>query len=530
MGIPSYFSYIVKNHSNIIKRLEELKSVNNFYLDSNSIIYDSLRFLSDKYKGNNTAFERLLINQVIKKICEYIEFVKPDGVIYIAFDGVAPLAKLDQQRTRRYKSYLLTHIRSQLEKSEIKCWDKTAITPGTKFMEKLGKSITKYFKGKEKTFGAKQIIVSTSSERGEGEHKIFGYIRDNSDYHAKTISLVYGLDADLIMLCLNHLPISKQIYLYRETPEFIKSINSELEPNAAYFMDIPVLADVIIADMNGFKTVDDKCKWNRLYDYIFICFFLGNDFMPHFPSVNIRTGGIHILLSAYSNTIGRTKKTLTNGKTIYWNNVRTFIEYLVGGEERHLCDEYKLRSRWEKRYYPSGTIEEQMSKLDNIPTKERDLEKFIDPYNRYWQNRYYKTLFDTEISKPFLKEICNNFMEGLEWVMRYYTTGCPDWRWSYRYHYPPLWNDLLTYIPHWETTMIEPNANTNVTEWTQLAYVLPRPSLKLLPKRIEKALLEKYSDNYPLDCKINWAFCKYFWEAHPDLPPINIEELEKITT
>lgn len=169
-----------------------------------------------------------------------------------------------------------------------------------------------------------------------------------------------------------------------------------------------------------------------------------------------------------------------------------------------------------------------MNILENIPTKERSIEKFIDPYSYYWQDRYYKKLFDTDMSRPFLKEICTNYMEGLEWVMKYYTTGCPDWRWSYRYHYPPLWNDLLKFIPHWETVMIEQNSNTSVSELVQLAYVLPRPSLKLLPSKIEKVLLNKYSENYPLDCKMHWAFCKYFWEAHPDLPTINISQLEKI--
>ena len=42
MGIPSYFSYIVKNHPEIIKKyFKETFFVSNFYLDSNSIIYDS---------------------------------------------------------------------------------------------------------------------------------------------------------------------------------------------------------------------------------------------------------------------------------------------------------------------------------------------------------------------------------------------------------------------------------------------------------------------------------------------------------
>ena len=48
----------------------------------------------------------------------------------------------------------------------------------------------------------------------------------------------------------------------------------------------------------------------------------------------------------------------------------------------------------------------------------------------------------------------------------------------------------------------------------------------IFPQR--QALLEKYESNYPLDCEMHWAFCKYFWEAHPGLPHINIENLEEI--
>ena len=131
MGIPSYFSHIVRNHSEIIKRLNKLKSINNLYIDSNSIIYDTLRIISKEYNGNDEDFEDLLIQGVIKKLDEYIEFIKPNGVVFIAFDGVAPVAKLEQQRTRRYKSYLLGKIKSQLDSTVQNVWDKTAITPGT---------------------------------------------------------------------------------------------------------------------------------------------------------------------------------------------------------------------------------------------------------------------------------------------------------------------------------------------------------------------------------------------------------------
>lgn len=100
MGIPSYFSYIVKNHPEIIKKLcfNNIK-VNNLYLDCNSIIYDAV---------HNIDFAKLIesdADAIIKMVCEkinhYIILLKPDLNVYIAFDGVAPVAKLEQQRSRR---------------------------------------------------------------------------------------------------------------------------------------------------------------------------------------------------------------------------------------------------------------------------------------------------------------------------------------------------------------------------------------------------------------------------------------------
>ena len=73
---------------------------------------------------------------------------------------------------------------------------------------------------------------------------------------------------------------------------------------------------------NGLELTTQQQK-NRIYDYIFICFFLGNDFMPHFPSINIRTGGVDKMINAYKATVGNTDENLTDGKVIYWKNVKT---------------------------------------------------------------------------------------------------------------------------------------------------------------------------------------------------------------
>ena len=103
MGIPSYFSYIVKNHANIIKKLcSSTIQVNNLYLDCNSIIYDAVHNID--FTNIKESDADIIIRAVCDKINEYILLLKPDHNIFIAFDGVAPVAKLEQQRSRRYKS------------------------------------------------------------------------------------------------------------------------------------------------------------------------------------------------------------------------------------------------------------------------------------------------------------------------------------------------------------------------------------------------------------------------------------------
>ena len=154
----------------------------------------------------------------------------------------------------------------------------------------------------------------------------------------------------------------------------------------------------------------------------------------------------------------------------------------------------------------------------------------INPTLPEWQSRYYERLFHMEINDERRKQICFNYMEALEWTMKYYTSGCVDWRWKYKYNYAPLLQDLVKYIPYFQTSLFKQENNNVVSPYTQLSYVLPRSSLNLLPKHIETNLLKKHPEWYDENISICWCFCKYFWESHILLPDININELEQITT
>ena len=522
MGIPGIFSHIVKNYSRVLKKLtRNTIPVNNLYLDCNSIIYDAV---------HNIDFTKLLIsdidtiiNSVCSKIDEYIFQLKPNNIVYIAFDGVAPVAKLEQQRSRRYKSLYQNNISKSIFKdAKPDPWNTTAITPGTIFMKKLNENIKKKY-NEPKKYNIDSFVLSTSDKYGEGEHKLFEFIRQFPELHKDKNTVIYGLDADLIMLSINHLPISENIYLFRETPHFIKSINSELEPDESYIIDIPELAKIITLDMNNGL----EQKVNRVYDYIFLCFFLGNDFMPHFPSVNIRTGGVDKMMNAYKATIGNTNEILTDGKKIYWNNVRKLVQYLANLEEENIKMETKVRDRREKQLLPDITPEDKFKKFESIPQYDRALEKYINPFKTNWQHRYYKCLFDVDIDETRRKQICTNYLEGLEWTMKYYTTGCPDWRWCYNYNYPPLFSDLLHFIPVFDAEFVATKIAKPVSELVQLAYVLPKQSLHLLPEKLYENLIKDHSNWYNADCDFVWAYSRYFWESHVQLPHIDIDELEK---
>jgi 5'-3' exonuclease len=257
-----------------------------------------------------------------------------------------------------------------------------------------------------------------------------------------------------------------------------------------------------------------------------LCFFLGNDFLPHFPALNIRTTGINHLINAYKFVFnGNDKETLTQGREINWKNMRKFIAHLALNELDYIKEEYVQRDKLSKRlHYGTGKPDEDENLL--LPLKERAHELYINPHETGWETRYYKILFNISINDDRRKDICTNYLEGLEWTMKYYSTGCADWRWLYHYHYPPLLVDLIKYVPYFDHTFVPLQPKQPVSPLAQLSYVLPPSSMELIPYDLHKKLLQEQPDWYVGNYVFLWAFCKFFWEAHVELPHIDMDVLE----
>ena len=557
MGIPSYFAHLVRRHRTIIRKYTKNDMpIDNLYLDCNSFVYDAVR--DTKFSTQNKNYEEQIIQYVGDKLSEYILLLAPQKKVFIAFDGVAPVAKMNQQRKRRYMSWFQQRMNLEEGSLPVESWNTAAITPGTAFMTELTRRINERFTlnwpGKE------EIIVSAADEAGEGEHKIYEYIRQHPSYHKNTLTVIYGLDADLIMLTLNHLHIADKLYLFRETPHFIQSLDKTLDANELYLLDIPKFGMAIIEELGAKPKADAGADTNtnadanmfvdnRLFDYIFLCFLLGNDFLPHFPALSIRTTGIDRILGAYKHLFLTNGLSLTQhkGRDIVWKNVRILVAFLGQHEHEYILEEYKGRERQSSniqqgRRPPNGSQDKNKNKNKNkdkedpnllLPMKDRSVEIFINPQKSGWENRYYRELFDiNELNEERLKEVCVNYLEGLEWTLAYYTSGCTDWRWTYKYDYPPLLADLIKYVPFFNTQFIAVKPKNPVRPLVQLSYVLSENSYNLLPPIVSETL-QLYIKNTPelfneSTYTFKWAFCKYFWEAHVGLPEIHLSEIERM--
>lgn len=584
MGIPSYFSYIIKNHANIIRNRRQVKSnFSSMYMDCNSIIYDCVRKIESDTEPRERGFniEDAIITLVIAKIEKYVNDIQPNNVLYIAFDGVAPFAKMEQQRIRRHKTGYMSEIArksgehemcvpakesdcSSFQQDQGFClrdskgiplslrlenpcippslqssspeyfappsWNTSAITPGTQFMNMLSLRVKRAFVESGRYFGVKTIIVSGSDEPGEGEHKMFQYIRDNA-LKTETIA-IYGLDADLIMLSVFHCFACENIYIFRESPEFGKALlNNAFARDELLYLDNRSLANAILNEMG--VTNDSKQSIGRIYDYIFACFLLGNDFLPHFPALNIRTHGNFTILEMYRTIIAKYPErrfiSLETGN-IQWRWVKVYLQEFAKEEPKMILNEHESRFKMEKRFYPTTTREEREKAFENIPTIYRAEEHYINSGENGWENRYYKIalhLDESTITKTTIDNLCTNYLEGLEWTFKYYTEGCVHWRWKYNYHYPPLFADLVKRIPDFETTFIDERSGINrpFHPNTQLAYVIPIWNHNLLPTQIAEKLDKLYYVNL-CDLKFQWMFCRYFWESHALLPDIPMQQLE----
>lgn len=519
MGIPFFYRQIVlRDQKNLICNVG---GCDRLFLDYNSIIHMCAGNVISK---SESYTEEDIFNEVFKYTMELTKVCIPKSLLYVAIDGVAPRSKIQQQRKRRYLSAYRNDIINKFkDKHDIPYahWDSNAITPGTPFMGRLCAFLESQFRGCDEVF---KIIFSSASEEGEGEQKIFNYIKANKIENG--VDVVYGLDADLIMLSLC-CPSPGSIYLMREGQNFMNHMTDYK------YLNVRALRSSVS------RYLYDSQEIQFMYDYVFICFLLGNDFLPNISFLKIKSGAIDVICEIYKQQYAGEHLILHNGEefTINYKFLVGFLEQLSAREEQLMKDvtEQFYDSREHPRTYTTK-LEKFVQDLESYPV----INKFplvIDPsHDTLWKTSYYHNLFDSH-SNETVKSICENYLEGLIWTTHYYFNGTFDKSWYYRYNYAPCATDLHKFVRslgeeafYMKNQNMKTTSGPHISQDIQVLMVLPPSSKELLASPLQKVMFDVNlgcAHYYPITFCLTSYLKSHLWECSPVIPNVDADAIVK---
>jgi 5'-3' exonuclease len=529
MGVPKFFAWLLRNYKkkNFIFQKEKinLEPIDWLLLDTNCLLHPKCyEVLAEEQKKENINFKSLenkMMNHCIEYIEKIVKYVSPTKGLFIAIDGPVCCAKMKQQRQRRFRSVhdkkLFDRIKEKHNISIPYYWNNSAISPGTKFMEKLNYKIIDWINNFKKQNNI-MIIYSSSNVPAEGEHKLLDFIKNNKKQDLSYVT--YGLDADLIFLML--VTKNDKIYLLREAQQFETSANKD----QLNFVNIKMMKDCIYETFK--KGIDKDIEKNRIInDFIFLCYFLGNDFLPHILALDISKNGIEYLISKYCKIFNNNYILSEDGSKINQELLNLFINKLAEDEESVLTKNFskikKPRNQGENNY------EKELFKIDNL------LFKIEDPIgvgvDSDYRNKYYKHYFnvDDEELEEFVEKLVKHYLIGIKWVSLYYFQKIPDWQWYYSYDYPPFISDINKYLINLDE--INFKENKPVTPFEQLLIILPTQSKYLLPKSLSKLITlpeSSLSHLYPVDFQIDFLYKKKYYEGIPKLPYMEVKLIKHV--
>lgn len=556
MGIPHYFFVIAKAYPDIL-RTACPGGCADYFLDFNGVIHQavnaSLGDLGEEAPADPEAAEALE-KRMIADIWAYtercVEIVGPNKAVHICVDGVAPVAKMMQQRKRRY----LSVFKARLDETPV-VWDRNAISPATPFMIRLHAGIQAAIRNRRAGLTSAYFYLSGADEPGEGEHKIFQRISGLEKGGDEPI-VIHGLDADLIMLSL--LAHTPHIFLMRE-PTLAGAAAGAAEEEAPFvYVSIDALRRGLLYQLrivHGWDIPEavatdpfGERACHFVEDYVALCFLLGNDFLPHPATLSLKEGGHDRLLQAARTAMEATGLRMTDGKgNIAWPFLAAVLRELTREEDTELWRRVEKYVKVNPRRV--GSDGSPLPPSDLYPLRPENK----DPLARElvggggasggvaWRPLYYKFLFQTRLhDTKTTNAACKLFVQGIAWTLRYYKRMSKDPMWYYPYGAAPTFRDLANFVSGLTAADMEDLVARFTVPATspagfvdpvvQLLCIMPLESAPVLPKKVrilmgtpEHGCCHFFATRYPIQ-----TFLKtHLWECHPILPVLDIPWIQQ---
>nr|XP_054920621.1 5'-3' exoribonuclease 2 homolog [Dermacentor andersoni] len=334
------------------------------------------------------------------------KIVRPRKLLYMALDGVVPRARMNAERSKRFKGAEESEqratkehaLRSALEERgerlppERPDFDANCIMPGTGFMERVTKSLHFYIHQRlnwDDSWKDVQVALSDSKVPGEGKQKIMDFIRTQEkrpNHDPNTKHCIYGHDADLIMMCLvmhaTNITIIKEDHrfdikfcrLCQQTghdmdrceglPDERQERVPALEVPLA-FVHINVLRDRLARDLRVKDVPFPFDPARAIADWVFLCLVVENDFLPNLPSLSVSENAVERLETIYTQTLCNQKGYLTENGSVELTRFEALMTELAKSEE-------EIFWRRRRNQVNAGTIEREKQQRKAAADKEKE--------------------------------------------------------------------------------------------------------------------------------------------------------------
>ena len=701
MGVPAFYRWLSEKYPKIVQDMLEKRSAvvdgveiplnledpnpngmeyDNLYIDLNGLIHPC----SHPEDREAPTTEAEMYHNVTKYVDRLFAACRPRRLLFLAIDGVAPRAKMNQQRARRFRAAQEARERAAMMEEVVsemtalglspppsagRAWDSNVITPGTEFMYRLSLYLWYYVLDRMNRVPAWRnikVILSDASEPGEGEHKIMRFIRaqrSRPGFDPNQRHILHGLDADLIMLALAthemHFTILREEVTFGRKDQVKSEAQRLLDMESAAIsalhpqdewvygkplqcLHIRILREYLYFEFRELeRTLPFPFDLERIIDdFVFVCFFVGNDFLPHLPSLDIRDGALDFLIQVYKDLLPSMGEYVTSsGGNVNLRQLDVLLSKVGEVEDqvfqtRKAAEDREQYKRTKRSQYSnaqhgksardnllaqsdprahltalsrksnSNGTETRKSSLENIEAAAKikcllhqgsdkkdgaddesvpdldseELEFAVDgsynnkrklgdtdaenaatkkvkqcqsddvsdgmniskqlvdkkvlsdevknrlkakeqkiieankdtvidtvKFHEYgWKARYYEDNFKKEdiAAGGGLQKMCQSYIEGLCWVLKYYYEGCPSWNWYYPFHYAPFASDLINV----DTYDVKFELSKPFKPVEQLLAVLPADSVAALPEACSWLMTDKdspikdlYTDDIPID-------------------------------
>jgi 5'-3' exoribonuclease 1 len=351
-------------------------------------------------------------------------------------------------------------------------------------------------------------------------------MRNQPGYKPNTRHCMYGQDADLIMLGLvSHEP---HFTLLREIIDFsggfsrnnnaLKEVKKFTKQSDFQLLHLSILREYLEFEF-AYGLEPDAYNLERIIDdFVFMTFLVGNDFLPHMPSLDIGDGAFMLLFDTYKEQRpqwGHGQYLTDSGVISDAARLEAFLE-VIGSAEAQIFEErekneavlLKKQRKWDKR---DGTPNKTPSDMELNAEEESKQNEYltmvqsmmtdvslkgkevvdgwtpVDSSQKDHKGRYYfekLNLMPSDVDSHLA--IRKSYIEGLIWCLAYYYRGCISWGWFFPYHYGPMISDLTNLPEVFNSIKFE--VGQPLKPFEQLMGCLPPASSALVPRVYRKLM------------------------------------------